>query len=114
MTDPEQALTQMETALSSLRQNLSQGRFDGLPDCAATIESLLPRLAELTDDISLQRLRDLAADNETCLSAAQRGVRAARNRLAEVTAAAQGFATYDGTGRRALVESGQQKLTQRF
>ena len=52
------------------------------------------------DPAALEGLRARAERNLACLEAAARGLRAARRRVEEVTAAARGLDTYDAGGRR--------------
>ncbi|MEO6300637.1 MAG: hypothetical protein ABIV25_14750 [Paracoccaceae bacterium] len=61
----------------------------------------------------LRIVRDKAQRNAACLLAAQRGIRSARLRLAEMRRAASGLVTYDRMGKRAEV-SECRKLTQRL
>lgn len=61
----------------------------------------------------LHLVRHRAERNAACLLAAQRGIRAARRRLAEIRGAAAGLVTYDRAGKRAAV-SESRNLTQRL
>ena len=101
----------MQTALVS-------GHLGEIAGLAAAIESSLASLAGLKDAEALLRIKSKAARNEVCLAASARGVRAARRRLADVLGdvlgARQGLQTYDGQGRRALVATGDGRMTRRF
>jgi hypothetical protein len=114
MTPSEQAALTLTQTLDAIRTDLTLGRLDNVALHSQQIEQLLPQLEGLTDAALAQRLRDTARRNEACLAAARRGVMAARQRLADVLAAAQGFATYDGQGRRAVIEAALPQLAQRI
>ena len=61
----------------------------------------------------LATIHHKAERNGACLIAAQRGVKAARRRLAEIRSTASGLVTYDRKGRRAeVIES--RNLAQRL
>jgi hypothetical protein len=114
MTPSEEAALALTQTLDAIRTDLTLGRLDNVALHSQQIEELLPQLQGLNDSAMAKRLRDTAQRNEACLAAARRGVRAARLRLAEVLAAAQGFSTYDGQGRRAPIDAVTHQLAQRI
>lgn len=64
-------------------------------------------------ETEIQLIRYRAERNAAVLLAAQRGIRAARRRLADIRASSSSFVTYDSSGRRAeVVES--RNLAQRL
>ena len=86
------------------------GALDGLA------QSLARELNSPTDKITAAGLRLIhskAERNAAVLMAAQRGIRSARRRLADIRTTAQGLVTYDRSGRRAEV-SESRTLAQRL
>ena len=78
-----------------------------------TMKSINANLAKTTADISTGKSVASAKDNAAVLLAAQRGIRSARRRLAEIRTTASGLVTYDRSGRRAEV-SESRNLAQRL
>ena len=91
--------TQLLQAMQDMDTALRQGDFARLADLTLQLQGASLDLRQL-GGTDLQRLKRLAVQNERNLSAAQRGLRAARRRLAEVMSVARGFATYDRQGHR--------------
>ncbi|GHC51875.1 hypothetical protein [Neogemmobacter tilapiae] len=111
---PEEQMQALEQVLDALSGDLLQGRWDNLTLHRQQIEMFLPALESLADSPQAKRLRASAQRNVRCLDASGRGLRAARQRLAEVIAAAQGLATYDGKGRRAAMEPPAPQMARRI
>jgi hypothetical protein len=85
--------------------------YGALPALGARLEAVLqgPPLSEA----DLQLIRHKADRNGAVLLAAQRGIKAARRRLADVRAATGSLVTYDRSGRRAE-HSDSRNLAQRL
>ncbi len=89
--------------LDQVYEALLRSDYAALPGMTALLEQeLLSPSATLTET-HLITIRRKAARNGACLLAAQRGVKAARRRLAEIRSTANGLVTYDRKGRRAAV-----------
>ena len=107
-TDPRavQLLDQVYDAL--LRSD-----YAGLWGMAEQLEQELAQPSARLSAVQLQSIERKALRNAACLMAAQRGVKAARRRLAEIRSTATGLVTYDRSGRRAeVIES--RNLAQRL
>ena len=111
--DAHDAALLVERALDDVQECLQQGKLADLADPAEVIARLMPQMAGLSDLALAQRLRAKAVRNAACLAAATRGVRAARRRITDVTAAQNWLATYDVQGRRASVLPPDSVLQQR-
>lgn len=90
----------LESLLDATRAALLAGDLDGLAGLTRQLEAALAGAALSPADLAALQLR--ASHNARLIAAASRGVRAARRRLAEVTAC-QGLVTYDAAGRRDVV-----------
>lgn len=79
---------------------LLRSDYAALPDMAEQLEQELrtPNLTLTATHMAI--IRRKAERNGACLMAAQRGVKAARRRLAEIRSTAAGLVTYDRKGRR--------------
>ncbi|MBC7736935.1 MAG: hypothetical protein H7245_06865 [Candidatus Saccharibacteria bacterium] len=99
--------------LDQVYEALLRSDYGGLPGMTALLEQeLLSPSAPLTEG-DLAIIHRKATRNGACLLAAQRGVKAARRRLAEIRSTANGLVTYDRKGRRAeVIES--RNLAQRL
>lgn len=86
--------------------------YAALPALGARLEAVLQGAAPLTEG-ELQLIHRKADRNGAVLLAAQRGIKAARRRLADVRAASGSLVTYDRSGRRAE-HSDSRNLAQRF
>lgn len=108
LTDPRavQLLDQVYEAL--LRCD-----YAALPGMTDLLEAELQSPASILTEPQLALIRRKAARNGICLLAAQRGVKAARRRLAEIRSTAGGLVTYDRKGRRAEVTESR-NLAQRL
>jgi hypothetical protein len=92
-------LTALEDLLDQTRDALLSGNIADLARLGPLVDTqagLLPRLDTATAD----RLRRKAEGNARLLQAAGRGLRAARARLADITAGPS-LTTYDERGRKA-------------
>lgn len=101
-----QLLDQVYTALL-------QSDYGALPGLTARLDRELQTPSEPLTEARLQIIHRRAERNAACLLAAQRGIRAARRRLAEIRSTASGLVTYDRSGRRAEV-SEPRNLAHRF
>lgn len=103
------ALALMDQTYEALRTT----NFAVLPGLADLLELELQQAAQGFDEGDLRAIRQKAHRNAILLLAAQRGIRAARRRVAEIRTASSGLVTYDRSGKRAEVtDSGT--LAQRF
>lgn len=84
--------------LDRTRLALLAGDLAALPDLAARTEAALQDL-HLTDAGSVARIAQAAERNAACLNAAGAGLRAARQKLAEIGHLTRSVG-YDGAGRR--------------
>lgn len=93
----------LEDLLDHVQEALIAGelsRLVGLDQQIQTLTAQLPRL----DRPSAERLRRKADRNARLLLAAQRGIKAARQRLADIGSAAE-LSTYDARGRREVISA---------
>ena len=111
MPNPDETL---ETALDATHDALVEGRFEALPALTELTESLFSLLDRKSDAATLARIKQKAARNAECLKAATRGMKAARQRLKDVTSATTSLGTYDREGRRDALPDPQGQLRQRF
>lgn len=88
----------LERLLEDTRLALLSGDLAALEGLAQACEAQLSQ-GITTDAARLHRIREQAARNAALLTAASRGVSAARRRLRELSGA-DGFSTYDSAGRR--------------
>lgn len=86
--------------------------YAALPALGQRLEAVLQGNATLTAT-DLDQIRRRADRNAAVLLAAQRGIKAARRRLADVRAATNSLVTYDRSGRRAE-HSDSRNLAQRL
>lgn len=95
------SLAAMLALLEREGRAVTQGDFAELPELLARKETLLARLQNegVTDARALGALKVAAERNGALLHAAERGLRAARHRLLELSRAERGE-TYDAAGRR--------------
>jgi hypothetical protein len=90
----------IETTLHAIRNALLRGDLHALPCLAETLDARLSGARGLSA-ARLEHLRAEAERTATCLTAAKAGLAAARRRLAEIRAGADGLQTYDRDGRKA-------------
>lgn len=93
--------TQLDTLLDQTRDALVTGNLGALAALSVQAEMLaasFPRVDRQTAD----RLRSKADRNARLLQAAARGIKAARQRLSDIGAAAT-LSTYDARGRREVI-----------
>lgn len=82
---------------------LRAGRVGDLPALAVRMTALVADGLTRIDPATARRLRDRVARNASLAQAAEKGLRAARRRLAEVSGVVQGGRTYDGRGQMAAI-----------
>lgn len=95
-------------SLLSLLEELRAVLIGGdLARCETIVTDLEQAVARLPDSSAtsagLARLRLAALRSQALLDPAARGIRAARARLSELRAAAEGLCTYDSSGQRRIV-----------
>ena len=93
--------TQLEALLDQTRDALIAGDLADLSNLAAKVEVMAAALPQL-DQPTADRLRQKADRNARLLQAAQRGIRAARQRINEINAGPS-LSTYDARGRREVI-----------
>ena len=99
--------------LDQVYEALLRSDYAVLPGMTALLEQELLSLGTPVNEGHLMLIHRKAVRNGACLLAAQRGVKAARRRLAEIRTTANGLVTYDRKGRRAeVIES--RNLAQRL
>lgn len=103
----------MVNLLDQIGSAVRQGRFDRLATLMADLESLAPGLDRIGDLTAARTLKDRAVALSVTLEAALAGVRAARQRMTEVSNASSGFLTYQPGGRVAHVGAAAKGLHQR-
>ncbi len=113
MAEPEGPAA-LETLLDNVHAAVLAGDHATLLQLTPSIEQGLARLDPIANLDIAQRLQRKAERNAICLQAALRGIRAAHRRVQEVGTARSGFATYDGSGRRAQISNGDGAMTRRF
>ena len=91
---------QLERILDETHAVILHAGFASLEDLGLRTDACLALIGAAPDAAILHRVRQKAERNARCLLAAGRGLRAARQRLEEVTAAERGLSTYDGQGRK--------------
>lgn len=91
----------LEAILDLVGDALIRGDIVGMAGLADELDSLSAAISSL-DRPTAERLRRRAQRNERLLSAALSGVRAARNRVAEIKSAPQ-LTTYTSGGRREVL-----------
>ena len=103
----------LQQALRAMNAALRAGDIAAIGPLSYGLEQSLEHLdAQLPAQMSdLQTLRALANENRVLLDAVGRGLRAATNRLSEITEARRGLRTYGpgGTSRAWVDQTGQGK-----
>ena len=89
---------QMEALLDDTHVALLAGNFDALAPLGEAVDVLASSLGRV-DSVTAARLRQKADRNGEMLQAAARGARAARSRIADITAE-PALTTYDARGRK--------------
>jgi hypothetical protein len=97
------ALIMLEARLDMAFQAIRTADFARLAALTAETEHTLAQIGTAGDEAVLQRIRQKAQRNATCLLAAGRGIKAARRRLEEVAGARAGLGTYDSAGQRSTL-----------
>jgi hypothetical protein len=104
--------TTLETLLDQTRDAVLAGDIAALADLAPQVEAEagdLPRL----DASAVRRLQEKAARNAQLLQAATRGIRAAQDRLEEISSGPT-LTTYDARGKRAAIAPPSPAMPRRF
>lgn len=87
-------------SLGAIRRAALGGDFTALPALSRELEDHLQGARRSASRETAAALQRLAAENAVLLRAAQRGLRAAQRRLAEIRGVADGFTTYSAQGQR--------------
>ena len=99
--------------LDQVYDALLRSDYAALPAMTELLELELRNPAQPLNALQLRMIHRKAERNGACLMAAERGVKAARRRIAEIRSTAMGLVTYDRTGRRAEVTESR-NLAQRL
>lgn len=102
--------------LAEERAALLSGDLSALPRLIAGKEVALESLSASVEQAPgglLERLRDLAAQNQTLLDAALRGVRAAQERLEIARNGGPPLGSYDARGRATTLPTGHSSVLRR-
>jgi plasmid stabilization system protein ParE len=99
--------------LDQVYEALLKADYAALSGISAQMEQEFRNPNSTLTDAQWKVVRHKAERNGACLISAQRGVKAARRRLAEIRSTATGLVTYDRSGRRAEVTENRH-LAQRF
>ena len=115
MTQINEAMTDLRAAqlLDQVYDALLRSDYAALPAITEKLEQEMQNPAQQWNAGHLKTIHRKAERNGACLMAAQRGIKAARRRLAEIRSTASGLVTYDRCGRRAEVTEGH-TLAQRL
>lgn len=103
---------EIERLLDRTHAALIAGDLAALAPLAVAVEDLAGTIGRV-DSATARRLHAKADRNGRMLQAAARGVRAARSRIAEISAE-PGLTTYDARGRRDCVGRVSAELPKRF
>ncbi|WP_343116393.1 flagellar protein FlgN [Ostreiculturibacter nitratireducens] len=109
-------ISALEEMLDAERHAIRNAEFDGLGKLAARQAELLDRLVasvESPDATALLRLKARADANQRLLSAALKGVQAAKRRLEMIRAASRSINSYDGRGRAQTISCGNSTVERR-
>ena len=87
--------------LDMVYEALLRSDYAALPGMTELLEHEVQNPSAPLTEAELKVIRRKAERNGACLLSAQRGVKAARRRLAEIRSTAGGLVTYDRSGRRA-------------
>lgn len=99
--------------LDQVYDALLRSDFTALPGMTEQLEREMQDPSQTWNAAHLKAIHRKAERNGACLMAAQRGIKAARRRLAEIRSTATGLVTYDRSGRRAEVTESR-NLAQRL
>lgn len=108
-----QPLPNAAVLLDQIYQAMLRSDYAALSGLAADLERELQNPTGALTESGLRLIHQKAGRNAAVLTAAQRGIRSARRRLAEIRATASGLVTYDSNGRRTEV-SESRSLAQRL
>lgn len=107
-------------ALEEERLALRKGKTDNLPGRVARLEALATQLENLGEPEDaqllplLESIRAAAARNARLIGAVKTGLRAAEDRLIQMTAPSQPLRTYNDSGTQVLVTSSAGATVKRF
>lgn len=91
----------LHETLDAITQAILIGDLAGLSDLTLMLEQSLTRHQGFLERETLIAMQKKVDRNAALLRAAQRGLRAAQRRLAEIRGVSQGLTTYDAQGLRA-------------
>lgn len=97
-----EASDQLHRDLDAITQAILTGDLARLSELTRALEQTLTRPGALAGSNALTALQAKVDRNATLLRAAQRGLRSAQRRLAEIRGVSRGLSTYDADGHRAF------------
>lgn len=107
--DSAAAADALEDLLEHERRLILSGHIGDLARSSREKEQLIARLAGANDGVTLARVRRLSERNQTLLTAAARGLKAARTRIANIAAGGTPMRTYDADGAARTLTDAKQK-----
>ncbi len=108
---PNENLAILHTLLDHEREAILAARYDELAHIAAKKITSLERLTfDPPDHKKLKALKEKMADNQNLITAALRGIAAARDRLSALENVRDGLTTYDQSGNMSLVPTPQNRV----
>lgn len=104
-------LTELDSLLTRERLAILAAQYDELAEIAGQKIACLKRLdADPPDQTSLKELKALMDANQSLISAALRGVAAARDRVAALESVRDSLTTYDKSGKVSLVQTARKRV----
>jgi len=116
MTDTQPLLDDLDLLLERERLALLEGRLDGLAELLEEKEALIEALSTLDtgpERHRLEGLRGKADRNRHLMDSALRGIRAVASRLGTMQRLRQSLETYDRSGRRTSIVTGNGQVERR-
>jgi hypothetical protein len=96
----DKASEELLASLTCMHAALLSGDFAAMAGLTERLERQLTRGLITTDPVMLRDLRKKSAENAVLLRSAQRGLRAAQRRIAEIRGVSAGLTTYSADGQR--------------
>lgn len=103
----------IEALIEEERQALLSGDLNWLADLADEKEKLFASTNAITEQVVLDRMQMGLRRNHTLFDEALKGIRAVSARLAEINRLRDTLETYDASGRKSLLRSGDQSKVER-
>lgn len=107
------AIAQLEQICGQEMTLIRAGRLDALGPLVARKQALAETLAD-ADPAALAQVQDLLDRNQMLLEAAIRGLRSARQRIAQIRGAGAGINSYDPNGQTRRIGASGMTVERRF